>query len=354
LNRQKIYVFTKYSKKFGSSRVRFYNYEKFISDNYDLIFYPLFTNSFLDKKKKKSLIYFICRYCVRLFFAFKITISYNKQTVWLENEFLPYIPFFIENIFYKLNKVISNYDDAIFHNYDMNKSSFVRSILVNKIDKVMKHSLAVIVGNDYLASRAFKNNNNVHVIPSVLNLNDYPKILRHKKNTITVGWIGSPSTTVNLNMVEKVLYDLKKKYNINILLIGSSIQKESLLYEISDIVDWSESTEVESLRKIDVGIMPLEDKDFNKGKCSFKLIQYMGVSSASVCSPIGMNKQVVKNDYNGYWAYTEQDWYNYLEKLIVNHSLRLKMGNRGYDMFVEKYTYQATSKSIIEILKVDK
>jgi glycosyltransferase involved in cell wall biosynthesis len=105
-----------------------------------------------------------------------------------------------------------------------------------------------------------------------------------------------------------------------------------------------------NLRKVNIGIMPLYYTDFNKGKCSFKLIQYMGVSAACVCSPIGMNIEVVTDGINGFWATTEDEWYESLKKLIYNAHLRVKMGAEGYNKFSSGYTYQSTYKNVMDVL----
>ena len=349
-----VYVFSKYTQDLGSSRVRFYNYEPFLKKSFTFIFIPLFDKNYIKyiygNKSKKSLsflIYLLKSYIKRVYYIYRLK---NKK-IWLEAECLPYIPFFLEKIIYKRNIIISNYDDAIYHNYDDNKNFLVRKSLCKKIDKVMQYSKFIIVGNKYLEHRALLNNKNTHIIPSVVNLNDYPENDRFIKNKVTIGWIGTPITSVNLAIVEKVLFKLKNKYDFNIVFIGAQMKKNSLLFNVARIVEWDKETELESLQKIDIGIMPLYDTKFNNGKCAFKLIQYMGVSATCVCSPIGMNKDAVKDGINGFWATTEDEWYLSLEKLLKDNDKIISMGKQGYKKFKQEYTYQVTTERILQILK---
>jgi glycosyltransferase involved in cell wall biosynthesis len=168
-------------------------------------------------------------------------------------------------------------------------------------------------------------------------------------NQVVIGWIGSQSTFKYLLLVKDVLKQLIAKYNVLVYIVGA---KESLELGENEVhIDWAESTEIKSIQQFDIGIMPLSDTPWEQGKCAYKLIQYMGCGLPVVASAVGMNKEVVKNGYSGFWAKTEKDWYDYLEKYITDSNLRKEHGKTGAKIVAENYSLDATLPKILQIIQ---
>jgi glycosyltransferase involved in cell wall biosynthesis len=111
--------------------------------------------------------------------------------------------------------------------------------------------------------------------------------------------------------------------------------------EFTDVIVWDESTEAEEVRKFSVGIAPLEDTPFSRGKCAFKSIQYMACGVPVILTPVGANKEIIKHGENGFHAETEADWYRYLEYFYLNRAGIRLMGERNRKLAEEKYCVQS-------------
>jgi glycosyltransferase involved in cell wall biosynthesis len=168
-------------------------------------------------------------------------------------------------------------------------------------------------------------------------------------NQVVIGWIGSQSTSKYLLLVKDVLRQLVVDYNILVCIVGA---KESLELGENEIhIDWSETTEIKSIMQFDIGIMPLSDTPWEQGKCAYKLIQYMGCGLPVVASAVGMNKEVVKNGYSGFWAKTEKEWYDCLEKYITDSDLRTKHGLNGRQIVSENYCLDVAIGRLCRIIQ---
>jgi glycosyltransferase involved in cell wall biosynthesis len=164
-----------------------------------------------------------------------------------------------------------------------------------------------------------------------------------------IGWIGSQSTFKYLLTIKEVLKRLIAEYNVFVHIVGA---KDTLgLGEHEIHADWSEETEVASILKFDVGIMPLIDTPWEQGKCAYKLIQYMGCGIPVVASAVGMNNKVVKHDYSGFLVKSETEWFNYLEKYTIDSNLRKEHGENGREIVENKYCLQKQLHKYLEIFK---
>ncbi|MDD5120694.1 MAG: glycosyltransferase family 4 protein [Candidatus Omnitrophica bacterium] len=208
----------------------------------------------------------------------------------------------------------------------------------------------VVAGNLYLSSYAKKVNQNVSILPTVIDIERYPvknyEFIGNKE--FTIGWIGSQSTAVYLKPVLKILDRFCSEYKATVVLIGSGdipgIGRNFRIHE------WSENTEIEMLLGLDVGIMPLPDTFWARGKCGFKLIQYMACGLPVIASPVGVNSEIVENHINGFLAETDQQWYDSLIALYKNINLRKRMGEAGRSKVSSKYSLQAKAHDLAAIL----
>lgn len=350
---KKIIAFTRYSRMGASSRLRTYQYiPKLEEAGYQVKVFPLFDDEYLEKmyrsqqKPRRLIMYSYVRRMLQVYKAVK------ADLVWLEKEMFPFLPAFAEKLLeYIGTPVVVDYDDAIFHNYDRNSNIFIRKILGAKIAHVMKAADCVLSGNNYLADYAKKANSQVvQTLPTVVDTTRYevknPEITELNDAPVVIGWIGSPTTLRYLEQLLPVIEKLSKVYNIQIKVVGGVLTSDfdgEVIHEA-----WSEKTETNSVRSFDIGVMPLEKDDWEKGKCAYKLIQYMACAVPAVATKYGANIDVIQHGKTGFLASSNEDWYNYLEKLIVDKSLRVSMGTAGRKRVEKYYSLKNASITLIE------
>lgn len=254
------------------------------------------------------------------------------DAIWVEKELLPWLPAFVElGIVPKRIPLVADYDDALFHRYDRHRSAFVRGLLARKIDDVMRRADLVLAGNDYLAGRAREAGAGwVECLPTVVDLARYP-VQPPKPATnvspLMVGWIGSPSTAKYLRAVSEPMRQLAERGLIRCVAIGAN--PAQLVDTPFSAIPWQEETEVSQLQQLDVGIMPLPDAPWERGKCGYKLIQYMACGLPVVASPVGVNEEIVEVGMNGFLADGEEGWLSALTALAADPQLRVGMGRAG-------------------------
>ena len=184
----------------------------------------------------------------------------------------------------------------------------------------------------------------------MIDLERYPlKPLTHTKNAMfTIGWIGSPSTTQYLQAIAPALAKLCENGKVQVYLIGST---EINLPNVNiKHIAWNEKTEVSLLQEFDVGIMPLPNEAWAKGKCGFKLIQYMACSLPVIASPVGVNKNIVEQGINGFLASTTEEWTESLFTLYNDFNLRVLMGKSGRKKVEQQYCLQVTAPQFLKCL----
>jgi len=269
--------------------------------------------------------------------------------VWVEKELFPWFPSMMESFFRSGIPYILDYDDAIFHNYDLHPRWIVRWLLGKKIDSIMAGAAIVIVGNEYLGQRAREAGaRRVEILPSVVDLSKYPGIQKKtREGPFTIGWIGSPSTAKHLTEVESALKDVCRNRGGEIVLIGAGENPFSGL--MATLREWDGECEAEQVGNFDVGIMPLPDNPWERGKCGFKLIQYMACGKPVVASPVGVNREIVVDGVNGFLASSHDEWVRALEWLKSDQELRKTLGANGRRMVEEKYSLQVTAPRILRL-----
>ena len=349
----RVLIFSKYDINGASSRYRTYQYLPYLKEkdiNYTVSF--LFGNNYLralySKSQRRYIIIILC-YINRFF---SIIRSFNYDVLIIESELFPYFPSLFEYILKVFKKkYIVDYDDAIFHNYDLSSSKIVRFILRNKIKRVMRYAKVVIVGNDYLYQYAIKCNENVYKIPTVVSYDLY-NIVKGKKedDVFTIGWIGSPTTSYYLLPLIDVFREIQNPH-IKFRFIGVDNKIREYFEGLSvDWVEWNPETEIADIKSFSVGIMPLDDSPWSRGKCGFKIVQYMACGIPVVASPVGANNEIVIKDFNGFLAKTNDDWFTYLNKLSQDIDLQKKMGKAGFSTFKNNYSTEAMCKKYLKII----
>ena len=337
----KILILPRYENLAASSRFRFYQYiPKLKEIGWDITVKPLLSNNYVKYLYFNKSLKFGEIFKSYLNRINNLLRNNRFDIVWLQQEALPWIPYFIETLLLKSSKkLVTDYDDAFFHRYDLHKNKIVRTILKNKIDSVMAVSDLILAGNDYLASRAALNNSfkRITIFPTVVDTAKYTIRKNVRKNKeFTIGWIGSPGTEKYLNVVSGVLNEIVKFGKIKISLIGAKNFKND--DGNINFIKWNEKTEVEEISKFDVGIMPLLDNPWERGKCGFKLIQYFACGIPVIGSPIGINNKIISHGQNGFLAKDITQWRQSLIYFINNRERAKEMGLKGRKLVEKKYS----------------
>lgn len=330
----KILLLTRYNERGASSRLRFFQYIPYLENNNFLVT----PSTFFDEKYIKSFhtnnkrpIFTIIKSYIKRFLIF-LTI-YKYDLIWIEKEIFPFFPAWFEKILRLIRKpYVVDYDDAIFHDYDLSKNYLVKKLLGNKINLVMKYANCVIVGNEYLASYAKSAGaKSIKIVPTVLDPWRYN--INKKKDLnkpLIIGWIGSRSTQKYLVSIYDALVTVCNSHRARLLLVGATSEIVTELPDMKiDIVPWSEDNEANLIQQMDIGIMPLIDGPWEKGKCGYKLIQYMACSVPVIASPVGINVDIVQKSDAGLLADNITTWQNSLIQLLDSPEDRLKYGLAG-------------------------
>jgi glycosyltransferase involved in cell wall biosynthesis len=276
----------------------------------------------------------------------------HEPVVWLEYEALPWLPYALERMLLAGGRpLVIDYDDAIFHRYDSHGNALVRAVLGRKIDRLMAAATVVIAGNAYLAARArAAGARRVEILPSVIDLARYrqkPPVPR--RDDFTVGWVGSPSTTPYLRSLEPALAALADVPGLALVNVGGTPWEPPGI--AVENLRWAEDTEVRDMLRFDVGVMPLPDEPWERGKCGFKLIQYMGCALPVVASPVGANAEIVEHGRTGFHATTSREWSEALRALAADPALRARMGAAGFERVRAHYCLEVVAPRLVSIFR---
>jgi glycosyltransferase involved in cell wall biosynthesis len=256
--------------------------------------------------------------------------------VWIEKEALPWVPAPLERLLLagRLRYVL-DLDDAVFHRYDQSRHRAVRALLGRKIDRLLRGAALVTAGSRYLAERAeAAGARRVVLLPSVVDPARYPAAPPAPGRGFAVGWIGSPLTFGYVADIAPALARFCRQHGATLRLVGAG--SAELPGVPTARADWSESEEPRLLASFDVGIMPLRDRPFERGKCGYKLLQYMAVGRPVVASPVGANREIVTPAV-GFLAATSAEWVARLAALRGDPALRAAMGQAGRRRVEERY-----------------
>jgi glycosyltransferase involved in cell wall biosynthesis len=264
----------------------------------------------------------------------------------------PIIEWFIAKILQK--KIIYDFDDAIWLTDRTNESSLTGLLRWrSKVGLICKWSYKVSCGNDYLATYARQFNNDVTINPTTVDTTHthIASIVSTKTDEhITIGWTGSRSTLKYLKNIIPVLQALERKYpHVEYLMISDEDADIRLSNKIFRA--WNKETEIMDLSAIDIGLMPLPDDSWTRGKCGFKALQYMAMEIPAVVSPVGVNKAIVENGVEGYCCTSFEEWFNRLEKLIHNPAKRTEMGKRGRQKVIDNYSVASNSSNFLSLFQ---
>jgi glycosyltransferase involved in cell wall biosynthesis len=344
----RILFLPKYGPQGASSRYRIWQYVPlFKGAGHDVEVQPLVDDGYLKelyKRGRRGWKWLATGYAQRLLGAVRVR---QFDAIICEQEIWPFLPGFIETFVQRVSRrFYVDYDDAAYANYSR------WPMLRGKIAWIMAAADTVVVGNGHLAEYARRFARRVCVIPTVVDLSRYPEQkCARPDNGIRVVWIGTPMTAGLLQSLMPVMERLQNTHprlSFRFIGAGDGFLRNGLRAEVPA---WSEKTETELLAECDIGIMPLADTEFTRGKCGLKLIQYMACGLPVVASPVGVNRELVEEGGNGFLAATDKEWFEKLNRLVRDRELRFSLGKAGRSKVEAGYTLEYGFAKWQEILE---
>lgn len=246
--------------------------------------------------------------------------------------------------------VLFDFDDAIWVK-DVSEGNQSISFLKNsnKIREILPLCAHVTAGNSYLKDFALQYNENVTIIPSTVDTDKYKELESVNTGVVTIGWVGSHTTIKHFETLVPVLVKLKEKYKskIEFKVIGDPLYHNKELK--IDGIPWSNERENQNFNMLDIGVMPLPNDEWTKGKCGMKGLLYMSVNKPAVMSPVGMNTEIIENGVNGFLANSEEEWFEVLSRLIDDKELRKSIGEAGRKTVVNQYSKDAQKDKYLNL-----
>jgi len=250
----------------------------------------------------------------------------------------------------RAKRIVYDFDDSVMYRNSKakNPASQTRK---KRFTQMIKASDFVIAGNNFLRDQVLPINSNVEVIPTSIDQERYQtKDYSVAKDRITIGWIGDHGSIHYLEKMRPIFERIGGKYPHSELKIVCDIFFDCEKIQVVK-KHWDSDDEVKDLQSFDIGVMPLVDDPWSWGKCGLKIIQYQGIGLPVVCTPVGVNRDLVEDGVSGFWATTPQEWEEKISILMEDALLREKMGSEGRRRVLEKYTLQSCAPRLFSILK---
>ena len=347
-----VLALTRYARRGASSRLRF---EQFVPGlaalGIEVTVAPLLDGRYLERRyagHRADVLSLAGAYASR---AARRLRRDGWDLVWLEKEAFPWLPDWVERRFSRHDvPYVVDFDDAWFHRYDLHRSWLVRKALGAKLDAVMRRASVVCAGNAYIAERARRAGaSRVELVPTVVDLTRYGVAPARPAEPFTVGWIGMPLTAGYLDAIAPALREVAGTRPLRLCAVGAAPFRLEGLEVLSP--PWSEDTDAAMISGFDVGVMPLPDSPWERGKCGYKLIQYMASGKPVIASPVGVNTTLVREGENGFLANDHGSWKRSLIALYDDPSLRASMGAAGRRLVAGSYDLGVQLPRLAEILR---
>lgn len=349
----RILALTRYGARAASTRQRFVQYVPALAEaGMDITLSPLLDDDYvagLVTGERPSRLSIAGSYAKRLKC---IAAARDYDLIWLHYEAFPYLPALFERLPLLAGRpVVYDADDAFFHAYDQSPSTLIRTLLGRKLEPLLRRVSAATCGNDYVAEHARRFCDRVLVVPTVVDTSVYQPATEPRPGPPTIGWIGSPSTWAQVRPMLPLLAELHREHGVRFRAVGAGRAAETDRQDGLDLVDWSEEREVAEVQAMDIGIMPLTDSPFIRGKSGYKLIQYMACGLPTVASPIGVNAEIVEPGRTGFLATTDQEWRSAMVRLIKDCELRRALGAEGRRKAVRCYSLDSQAPRVVELFR---
>ena len=278
----------------------------------------------------------------------------RPDVVWVYAELFPFLPGWFERLALgRSPALVYDFDDAFFHNYDAHSNPLVRTLLARKLQPLLRRAAAACCGNDYLEAYASRFCQRTMFLPTVVDSDVYTprRGAREPGEPLVIGWIGSPFTWRYLHQMMPLLSELARERGIRVRVVGAGPKAAAAAFPGLDLLDWAEDREVADVQSMDIGIMPVPEEIWARGKSGYKLIQYMACGLPVVASPVGINKNIVVHGETGFLAQTSDQWRAFLERLLDGADLRARMGAAGRKRAEEHYSLKVHAPRLVELIK---
>lgn len=352
--KMRILFWVPYPTQGASNRYRVEQYLPFLKERYKAQLRPFWSGP------AYKILYERGRHLRKLFFfllgllsrAYDLTRMFSFDIVFIHREACPIGGAFFERLAARSGRpIIFDFDDAIFLPSSSHYNNFIEKFkMPKKVGAIIRKSSAVIAGNNYLADFSRRFNHNTWMIPTCIDTDKYRFYGKEDKGEVVIGWVGSITTLDFLRPMENVFRRLSLKFsNLKFKIIGGHFSFNGLSNITS--VAWSESGEESELLSLDIGIMPMPDNEWTKGKCGFKAILYMSMGLPCVCADVGANKDIIEDGVNGYLASGEDEWVNKLTLLAESAQLRRKIGAAGRKTVEERFSLKANAPKFLAVIQ---
>ena len=347
----RVLALTKYDRRAASSRYRLLQYIPHLAARgVSVIPRPLLNDSYVEAlfAGKRASPAEIAASFVRRISALLSTPRFDL--LWIEGEIFPRLPATAERVLGALRiPYVIDLDDAIFHTYDRHPQIAFRKLLGRKIDAVFRNAVAVMAGNAYLADRAVAAGApRVVTVPTAIDHQAYERIARAQDGDRVFGWIGSPGTARYLQTVETELAELCRALPASLCLIG--LQPDNPPKPYATYRPWAEDTEIAELAVCDIGLAPLSDGPWERGKCGLKAIQYMAAGIPVLAAKVGALPDIVVHGETGFVYSSGEEFTAFAKQLAQDADLRHRMGAAGRARVAAHYSVHGWADTVADLL----
>jgi glycosyltransferase involved in cell wall biosynthesis len=258
-------------------------------------------------------------------------------------------PAWVEHWIARWVPLVFDFDDAIYLREASEANAWVRALKPQgKTETICRLARHVVTGNETLAAFAEPHSRAVTVVPSTIDTDVYQVRPRPTNPRPVVGWTGSETTLRHLIALAPALRRLRGAVDFELRVIGGKFHLEGLDVRC---VPWRAETEADDLRALDVGLMPLPDDEWSRGKCGMKALQYMALGIPPVVSPVGANATIVRNGVNGFYACAEEEWVDRIRTLLLDSALNARLGAAARRTVDETYSARVQAPRMARILR---
>ena len=345
-------VFAKYGDLAASTRQRFVQAVPYLAaKDITLEISPLFDNAYLARlftKGERGKFAIVLAYVKRAVALLRIR---RYDFIFVQYELFPYLPGWFERVLRFTDKpVFYDIDDAIFHQYDNHPKPFIRKLLGKKLVPLLQRADVAFCGNAYLQTYVSQYCGSTEIIPTVVDVTHFaPPAAKPVIHPPVLGWIGSPSTWDYCLPLLDMISGYANALQLSALVVGAGHKASPRIN--FEFRDWVEADEVFDIQRMDFGIMPIPDEPWARGKCGYKLIQYMACGLPVIASPVGVNSEIVQQGANGFLAASDAEWHTAIEQLRSDAALRQRMGDAGRRIVEERYSIQVHGPRLAHFIR---
>jgi glycosyltransferase involved in cell wall biosynthesis len=275
----------------------------------------------------------------------------RPDVVLLARGAFPFGPPLLEWLVERRFPVVFDFDDAIYvrSTSEANRAfAFLKA--PSKTKQIVSWSTITTVGNAHLADWARRFNDRVRVLPTTLDVDEYQPGVPRSGGILRIGWSGSPTTVPHLGAIRPALRRVLRELPAELAVVGAPTFAVDGCPNVV-VKPWDRTTEQEDVQGFDIGLMPLPDDEWGRGKCGFKALLYMALGVPAVVSPVGVNTEIVEDGVNGLFASTEDEWVDAIKRLATDPELRRRLAVEGRRTVVERYSGQQWAPRFLNVLE---